>query len=353
MQVPTYGTYHLDVDYASSCSTASGNLVVGQKETCDSCDLVVSLLKKPWCDVKDCKLRVFFYLNIYNPALNSATLYGVNSPNIGTLYSPVLPVTINPGTTATLLFEIELANYEPQDMYLQLLFYDGHFHPCDYDFFVDISDVLDHCISQNCSVKVGQFEYLGTISSAGMAYFGYHFFMSMGLSNVLLYSDDVTIIDVNYNPATGEISGVISITPLELQQLIAENKTICFKLYACYKDKICKLEFCVPASDLQIIGSKSVSAEDDSDAETGEVPNMDEPLSPLTPDFCLYPNPATSSVSISGDNFSRATVIDMGGKVVMEVYDTTFNIGTLRNGEYIVKVVSLDGAIQYLKLIKR
>ncbi|MBR5983773.1 MAG: T9SS type A sorting domain-containing protein [Bacteroidales bacterium] len=353
LEVPTYGTYSLDVDYATYCSTTSGNLVVSQKEVCDSCYLVVSLLKDPWCDVKDCKLRVLFYLNIYNPSLNSATLYGVNSPNIGTLYSPVLPVTINPGTTATLLFEIELANYEPQDMYLQLLFYDGHFHPCDYDFFVDISDVLDNCISQNCSVKVGQFEYLGSISSAGMAYFGYHFYMSMGLSNVLLYSDDVTIIDVNYNPATGEISGVISITPLELQQLIAENKTICFKLYACYKDKICKLEFCVPASNLQIIGSKSVDAEDDSDAETGEVPNMDEPLSPLTPDFCLYPNPATSSVSISGDNFSRATVIDMGGKVVMEVYDTTFNIGTLRNGEYIVKVVSLDGDIQYLKLIKR
>ncbi|MBQ5458614.1 MAG: T9SS type A sorting domain-containing protein, partial [Bacteroidales bacterium] len=72
-----------------------------------------------------------------------------------------------------------------------------------------------------------------------------------------------------------------------------------------------------------------------------------------TAEISIYTNPATSTVSISGDNFSRATVIDLGGKVVMEVYDTTFNIGTLRNGEYIVKVVSLDGAIQYLKLIKR
>ncbi|MBQ6276699.1 MAG: T9SS type A sorting domain-containing protein [Bacteroidales bacterium] len=353
LEVPTYGTYHLDVDYATYCSTTSGNLVVSQKELCDSCDIRINLAKDPWCSVKDCKLHVFFYLDIYNPSLNSATLYSVSSPNIGTLYTPTLPVTINPGTTATLLFEIELANYEPQDMLLQMLFYDGNLHPCISDFFVDISDVLDHCIEHDCTVKVEGFKYLADISSAGMAYFEYHFFISSGMSNVQLYSDDVTIIDVNYNPVTGEISGLLSITPLELQQLIAENKTICFKLYACYKDKICKLEFCVPASNLQIIGSKSVAAEDDSDAETGEVPNMDEPLSPLTPDFCLYPNPATSSVSISGDNFSRATVIDMGGRVVMEVYDTTFNIGTLRNGEYIVKVVSLDGAIQYIKLIKR
>ena len=353
LEVPTYGTYHLDVDYATYCSTTSGKLVVSQKELCDSCDIRINLAKDPWCSVKDCKLHVFFYLDIYNPSLNSATLYSVSSPNIGTLYTPTLPVTINPGTTATLLFEIELANYEPQDMLLQMLFYDGNLHPCISDFFVDISDVLDHCIEHDCTVKVEGFKYLANISSAGMAYFEYHFFTSSGMSNVLLYSDDVTIIDVNYNSSTGEISGLLSITPLELQQLIADNKTICFKLYACYNDKICKLEFCVPASDLQIIGSKSVSAEDYSDAETGEVPNMDEPLSPLTPDFCLYPNPASSSVSISGDNFSRAAVIDMGGKVVMEVYDTTFNIGTLRNGEYIVKVVSLDGAIQYLKLIKR
>lgn len=350
LEVPTYGTYSLDVDYATYCSTTSGKLVVSQKELCDSCDIRINLAKDPWCSVKDCKLHVFFYLDIYNPSLNSATLYSVSSPNIGTLYTPTLPVTINPGTTATLLFEIELANYEPQDMLLQMLFYDGNLHPCISDFFVDISDVLDHCIEHDCTVKVEGFKYLANISSAGMAYFEYHFFTSSGMSNVLLYSDDVTIIDVNYNSSTGEISGLLSITPLELQQLIADNKTICFKLYACYNDKICKLEFCVPASYLQIIGSKSVSAEDDSEAETGEVPSMDEPFAT---DFCLYPNPATSTVSISGDNFSRATVIDMGGRVMMGVYDTTFDIGTLRNGEYIVKVVSLDGAIQYLKLIKR
>ena len=98
------------------------------------------------------------------------------------------------------------------------------------------------------------------------------------------------------------------------------------------------------------VGSKSVAAEDDSKAETGDLPDMDEHFAN---DFCLYPNPASSSVSISGDNFSRATVIDTGGRVVMEVYDTTFNIGALRNGEYIVKVVGLDGDIQYLKLVKR
>ena len=353
LKVPYFGTYFLNVVYDGGCSTQSEDLVVSQKETCDSCNIEISLLKDAWCDVKECKLRVFFYLNIYNPSINNATLYSVSSPNIGTLYTPALPVTISPGATSALLFEIELANYEPQDMYLQMLFHDGNGNMCYSHFFVDLSHVLEKCIEQDCPINVKEFKYLDEISSDGMAYFRYHFYTSSGMSDVQLYSDDVTIVDVNYNPGTGEITGILSITPLELRQLIDSSRDICFRMYACHDGKICKKVFCVPAFMLHIFGSKSIDAEDDSDAETGEVPNMDEPLSPLTTDFCLYPNPATSSVSISGDNFSRATVIDMGGKVVMEVYDTTFNIGTLRNGEYIVKVVSLEGAIQYLKLIKR
>lgn len=351
LKVPDFDTYHLVVDYGGgACITISEDLVVSQKETCDSCNIEISLLKDAWCDVKDCKLRVLFYLNIYNPSINSATLYSVSSPNIGTLYTPALPVTISPGATSALLFEIELANYEPQDMYLQMLFHDGNGNMCYSHFFVDLSDVLEECIEYECSVEVDYFKYLDEISSDGMAYFRYFFYTSTGMSNVQLYSDDVTIVDVNYNPGTGELTGILSITPLELRQLIDSSRDICFRMYACHNGKICKKEFCVPAYKFSILGSKSVANEDGSDSETGALPNMDEHFEP---DFCIYPNPATSSVSISGDNFSRATVIDTGGRVVMEVYDTTFNIGTLRNGEYIVKVVSLDGAIQYLKLIKR
>ena len=351
LKVPDFGTYHLEVGYGGfACITNSEDLVVSQKETCDSCDIEISLLKDAWCDVKDCKLRVFFYLNIYNPTINSATLYSVSSPNIGTLYTPALPVTINPGTTSALLFEIELANYEPQDMYLQLLFRDGNGNMCYSHFFVDLSDVLDECIETECFVEVDYFKYLVEISTSGMAYFRYFFTTSTGMSNVQLYSDDVTIIDVNYNATTGDLSGLLSITPLELRQLIDSSRDICFRMYACNNGNICKKEFCVPAYMLRIIGSKSVAAEDDSDAETGSAPDMDEHFAT---DFCLYPNPATSIVSISGDNFSHATVIDTGGKVVMEVYDTTFNIGMLRTGEYIVKAISLDGDIQYLKLVKR
>ncbi|MBO7133309.1 MAG: T9SS type A sorting domain-containing protein [Bacteroidales bacterium] len=348
LKVPDFGTYFLDVFYGGGCNTTSDNLVVNQKEICDTCKIDISFEDGIWCIVKNCQLRVQFYLRIYNHGSGTATLYSINSPSIGNLYMPYLPATIASGTYSNILFEMDLSEFNPL-AYMEFLFHDGMGRDCISHYSLDISTALQSCITTDCGVNVDDIFYKPTISSAGMSYYTYQFYTQLGLTNVRLYSDDVTIVDINYNSSSGAVGGLFSITPLELQQLIDSSGNICFTLYACKNGDICKTTFCIPATMLSI-GSKSIAVEDDSEAEPGEIPNTNEPFAA---DFCLYPNPATSSVSISGDNFSRATVIDTGGRIVMEVYDTTFNIGTLHNGEYIVKVVSLDGAIQYLKLIKR
>jgi len=71
-----------------------------------------------------------------------------------------------------------------------------------------------------------------------------------------------------------------------------------------------------------------------------------------TAEISIYPNPATFTVSISCDNFYRATVIDMLGRIVMEVYDSTFDISGLRPGEYVVKVERINGETEELKMVK-
>ncbi len=347
LNVPSFGTYFLDVSYPTVCQSTSDNLVVSQKKFCDSCNIVISLLKEPECGIINCELRVRFTLSIYNAGIYTAYLNNVSSPMINTLYSPSLSQTINPGTSASLVFEVGLASFEPSDLYLEFLF-DENGRPCISHFYLDISDVLFDCITEECDISVGYFDINNALSYPGMPYYGYYFSSSIGMSNVQLYSDDVTIIDFNYDPVTGNISGILFIPWLQVQQLIANGSDICFRLYACDGNKICMTEFCVPAMVLAI-KSKSIITEINS-SETGYSPNLEEIH---TAGFCLFPNPATSSVSISGDNFYRATVIDTSGRIVMDVYDTTFGIGTLGNGEYIVKVVSLDGDIQYLKLIKQ
>lgn len=347
LNVPSYGTYFLDVSYPTVCQSTSDNLVVSQKKECDSCNIIISLLKEPECDVINCELRVRFVLSIYNAGTNAATLYNVYSPMINTLYYPSLSQTINPGTSSSYLFEIGLSSYEPSDMYFEF-FFDENGRPCISHFYLDISDVLFDCITEECDISVGYFDINNALSYPGMPYYGYYFSSSIGMSNVQLYSDDVTIIDFNYDPVTGNISGILFIPWLQVQQLIANGSDICFRLYACDGNKICMTEFCVPARVLAI-KSKSIITEINS-SETGYSPNLEEIH---TAGFCLFPNPATSSVSISGDNFSKATIIDTSGRIIIEVYDTTFSIGNLSNGEYIVKVISLDGNIQYLKLVKQ
>ena len=347
LNVPSFGTYFLDVSYPTVCQSTSDNLVVSQKKECDSCNIIISLLKEPECDVINCELRVRFVLSIYNAGTNAATLYNVYSPMINTLYYPSLSQTINPGTSSSYLFEIGLSSYEPSDMYFEF-FFDENGRPCISHFNVDLSDILSNCITEECNITFGYFDYNDALSPNGISYFDYYFSTSTGMSNVQLYSDDVTIVDFNYNPSTGNISGLFFITRVQLIQLLNSNGHVCFRLYGCYSNKICSVEICVPANALALKGKLIVI--DENSTETESIPDTGESISE---DFCLYPNPATSSVSISGDNFSKATIIDTSGRIVMEVYDATFDIGTLSNGEYIVKIISLDGNIQYLKLVKQ
>ena len=347
LNVPSFGTYFLGVSYPTVCQSTSDNLVVSQKKECDSCNIIISLLKEPECDVINCELRVRFVLSIYNAGTNAATLYNVYSPMINTLYYPSLSQTINPGTSSSYLFEIGLSSYEPSDMYFEF-FFDENGRPCISHFNVDLSDILSNCITEECNITFGYFDYNDALSPNGISYFDYYFSTSTGMSNVQLYSDDVNIIDFNYNSATGNISGLMFITWAQLQQLLNSNGQVCFRLYGCTNNIICSVEICVSANALAFKGK--LIAVDDNSSGTETVPDMNESFSE---DFCLYPNPAASSVSISGDNFSRATVIDTNGRIVMDVYDNTFGIETLSNGEYIVKIISLDGNVQYLKLIKR
>ena len=68
--------------------------------------------------------------------------------------------------------------------------------------------------------------------------------------------------------------------------------------------------------------------------------------------FNLYPNPANSIVKIEAEAAAEAQVIDMTGRVVMNVNvnagENTVNVAELANGVYFVKI---DGSV--VKFIKR
>ncbi|MBO7133778.1 MAG: T9SS type A sorting domain-containing protein [Bacteroidales bacterium] len=73
---------------------------------------------------------------------------------------------------------------------------------------------------------------------------------------------------------------------------------------------------------------------------------------PVTTAMSLYPNPASDMVTIFGDGFVSATVIDLAGRTLLRTTAMTIDISGLRPGEYIVKVERINGETEELKFIK-
>ena len=73
---------------------------------------------------------------------------------------------------------------------------------------------------------------------------------------------------------------------------------------------------------------------------------------PTATAMSLYPNPATDMVTIFGDGFVSATVIDLTGRILLQTTSMQLDLSALRPGEYIVKVTRITGEVEDLKLVK-
>ena len=73
---------------------------------------------------------------------------------------------------------------------------------------------------------------------------------------------------------------------------------------------------------------------------------------PTATAMSLYPNPATDMVTIFGDGFVSATVIDLAGRTLLRTTAMQLDISGLRPGEYVVKVERINGETEELKMVK-
>ena len=73
---------------------------------------------------------------------------------------------------------------------------------------------------------------------------------------------------------------------------------------------------------------------------------------PVTTAMSLYPNPASDMVTIFGDGFVSATVIDLAGRTLLRTTAMQIDISGLRPGESVVKVERINGETEELKMVK-
>ena len=78
----------------------------------------------------------------------------------------------------------------------------------------------------------------------------------------------------------------------------------------------------------------------------------DDITEPVTTAMSLYPNPASDMVTIFGDGFVSATVIDISGRALLRTTAMQLDISGLRPGEYVVKVERINGETEELKMVK-
>ena len=71
----------------------------------------------------------------------------------------------------------------------------------------------------------------------------------------------------------------------------------------------------------------------------------------------LAPNPAHNEVTVMGiapENVAEITILTMqGGQVADFRNDYRFNVSRLAKATYIVRVITTDGKVHYLKLVKQ
>jgi hypothetical protein len=167
--------------------------------------------------------------------------------------------------------------------------------------------------------------------------------------NVQVYSDDCQIINYSYDYNSGYISGLFAITPLNLQNMVNNDEEICFTVYFCKHEVICKAITCFPAQFLDVPNAKNSSL-------AKEIEQDNQKANPyFTDKYEISPNPAKNTILITGadEDLISVTIMDLMGKIIITTDKKEINIDKLIYGQYIVKIINSQNKVQYLKLIKQ
>jgi hypothetical protein len=346
LNISDFGTYNMKIDYPTGCVTMSDDLEIMEEEICDSCQIRLKI-REPRCAIRDCEMFLDFTYGFFNMSTGSpAVLTEINILNT-TMLSPVLPISIPANTGMDINFSFILESLEPQIIQIEFIFNQNHIF-CSRIVTVDLTNILDNCITGNCNGAFVSADINSNLSSSALSYYDFVLQFQTGMTNVQVYSDQVTVFNYGYNSSTGIIDGLFSITPLELQELIDNQEDICFRVYGCRNNVICMTEICFPASELAG-GAKSLFFKkpvQESEAQKELY---------FCSDYSIHPNPAKDIVNITGNDteFSSAIFMDMTGRTVKTVLKTAVTVSDLNPGDYIVKVISKTGKCQYLKFIKQ
>ena len=352
-----FGNYYLDAAYTPGCTVRSPELVIEQVSYCP-CEGASFKLNNVECKVSECRLTYTFNYTIYNNGTQTLIFDDLQT-NIGgnVLSVSTLPITIAPGSSGNISVDFEYTDFMSSSIEFILV---DHTHGCEVKY-VEYID-WQSCITKDCGISDQWFKFAQDLSisyNASYFYFGFNVLNAVDVFSVWSKPSQV----INHTPNGNypvNVSGLLMLDYGLLSQMAMNGQEICFYVIACIDgESLCYDSICVKASDLlekipedmrQFLGS--LTADNDttrSFQSSSFVPQADKPY--------LAPNPARDEVTVMGiapEEVAEITVLTMqGGQVADYRNDYRFNVSRLAKASYIVRVITTDRQVHYLKLVKQ
>lgn len=355
LPINNFGYYYLNTQYGNGCTAQSPSLEISAADVCP-CDSITIDVKKD-CDSKECKLLYNMSVTICNHGsqwVHFNQLY-TNASSVILSASPTT-VSIAPGGCQTVSVVLEFRDFA--NPYVEFTLYDSE-RNCEKKF----TEYFDwkKCIDKDCDAEIAKMLFNPGLSSPHqVSYFDFDINFPFGINSVVsIWSNPPQIHNHTDFPPTNVI-GLLMLNYAQLTQMMQTGEKICIYAIVCTKDNtLCYVELCFdPKSFYEQIPEQyrkipdSATSDTDSTKSLQSNVNVPESVKPY-----LAPNPAHNEVTVMGiapENVSEITVLTMqGGQVADYRNDYRFNVANLARASYIVRVITKDNTVHYLKLVKQ
>ncbi|HHT52122.1 MAG TPA: PKD domain-containing protein [Bacteroidales bacterium] len=352
-----FGTYFMKANYTAGCTANSPELIIEEADICP-CDSVSFKSNGTKYKISGCRLFCFFEYTVCNHGNQTLTFDNIQT-NMGgnILYVNPLPIVLSPGNCENIIIEIEYTDFMSSTFEFILI---DHSLNCGVSHVENVN--WQSYITDNCGIFEEWVDFKHDLSTPHEAvYYQFHFNVLNAIEVLSVWSNPSQVINYtshHSNPVS--VDGLLMLDYGLLSQMAMNGESICFYVIACIDgEKLCYDSICIPPHLFmgqlpdefrQLTGSSMM------DADFSKKPQFNT-IIPETDKLYLAPNPARDEVTVMGvapDKVAEITILTMEGRqIALSRNECRFKIGHLTKASYIVRVITTDKNVHYLKLVKQ
>lgn len=351
-----YGTFILETEYGDGCVVESPELQIEEREYCP-CEKTELTPEKYYCFVEGCKIYYHLSYTVSNQGSDTVSFSNMQVSPSGILVSTTgLPMTIPPGENRFFEFDVLITEFMNGTLHFTLIDPETG---CEKQYSDTL--LLETCMDEECDISEDcSFEFNPEISTPHQSsYFNFFFNVPGAVQLVSIWSVPPQI--VNYTSSSSlDINGLMMFDYARLSQMAVNDEYVCFHVVVCFEEnRLCHAKLCIHAKMLRDMipddyrqFSDSSMADNDSTRSLRFNMDVQQEYKPY-----LAPNPAHNEVMVMGiapGEVAEITILTLqGGQVAVFRNDYRFNVSRLAKATYIVRVITTDGKVHYLKLVKQ